>query len=322
MRAQLYDPEDSSHKIGGEELIETWMEGETSILWLDMEDLKSAEARDLLESKFEFHPLAISDASRLRHPPKVEKFDQFLFVLLRGLNAETESIDFGDITVAFFLRERLLVTHHPETSAGADWLWTRLSKEPSLLGRGSESLSVLLIGRIVKRYFPIVQALESRLEELEKEIFEDPDDELLEELSGYKFRLTKLKRILTYHDQVIRQLKEDQEASLSGDLTHELNDVHDHLGRTLSLCQMYYDLSSDLIDSYLSFSSHRLNHIMQLLTIVTVIFVPLTFLAGLYGMNFEHIPELKYRYAYPALLLIMAVVAGLLLYVFRRKRWL
>jgi magnesium transporter len=322
VRAQLYDPVSESHQVGGTELIDQWQDSQSAVLWLDTEEVKTAEILALLKDRFQFHPLAVNDASRDRHPPKVEKFDEFLFILLRGLTAETEDIDFGDITVAFFLKDRLLVTRHSDTSASADWLWKKVSLKPSLLGRGSDHISVLLIGRIVLRYFPIVQALESRLETLEKDIFNEPDDEMLEELSGYKFRLTKLRRILTYHDQVVRQLRDDQQTALSSDLTHELNDVHEQLERTLSLCQMYYDLSSDLIDSYLSFSAHRLNRVMQLLTIVTVIFVPLTFLAGIYGMNFEHIPELKFRFAYPALLVLMFFIVFALLAIFRRKRWL
>ncbi len=322
MRTQLYHPATKTHEMGGVELIDAWEKGTDSILWIDFPNQNPVEEKAVMKERFHLHSLAVQDATRDRHPPKFERFDDVLFIMLRGLTAETEDIDFGDLTVAIFIGERCLLTRHSETSPSTDWLWDKVAKKPEQLGGGSQRLAVQLLGRVVKRYVPILQALEPRLEVLEVEIFKNPKDEMIEELSIYKSRLTRLRRILTYHDQVVRQIRDDVDSGISTELRHELTDVHEHLERSLSLAQMYYELSSDLVDSYISLASHRLNHIMQVLTIVTVIFVPLTFLAGIYGMNFEHIPELKYRYSYFILLGVMLLVTTSLLVFFRKKKWL
>ncbi len=322
MRTQLYHPSSQTHETGSVELIDAWEKDPESILWLDFPNENPAVEKVLMKERFQLHSLAVQDATRDRHPPKFERFDNVLFIMLRGLTAETEDINFGDLTVAIFIGERCLLTRHSETSPSTDWLWNKVAKDPVHLRDGPQRLAIQLLGRVVKRYVPILQALEPRLEILEVEIFRNPKDEMIEELSIYKSRLTRLRRILTYHDQVVKQIRDDTESGISDDLRHELTDVHEHLERSLSLAQMYYELSSDLIDSYISLASHRLNHIMQVLTIVTVIFVPLTFLAGIYGMNFDYIPELKFRYSYFILLGVMLLVTTGLLAYFRKKKWL
>lgn len=319
IRSQLYNPVTRTHECGGLELLEKWEASEELLLWLDLNHEDPVRDEQLMKERFGLHPLAITDALRERHPPKVEKFEEFLFVLLRGLTADTEDIDFEQISVAVFLGERWLLTRHSGESAGTDWLWEQISSKPEQMGKGVASVAIALLGRVVKRYVPILLALEPQLEIIEEQLFENPDDQMLEKLQNYKSRLTKLRRIFTYHGQVIEQLRN---LELADDFKHELTDVRDDINRSQSLGQMYYDLASDLVATYISLASHRLNRIMQVLTIVTVLFVPLTFMAGIYGMNFEYMPELKLRYAYFVLLGVMGLVAVLLLRFFRGRKWI
>jgi magnesium transporter len=175
---------------------------------------------------------------------------------------------------------------------------------------------------IVERYLKILLALEPRLEELERVVLTSGDDEVLAELIGYKSNLTRLRRFFHYHLDLANDLRQHETPGIGTDLDHEINDLYEQQERATSLADLYYQLAADLIDGYISVSSHRLNQIMRILTIITAIFVPLSFLAGIYGMNFENMPELKSRWGYYLLLGTMATLVTAMLYFFRRKRWL
>jgi magnesium transporter len=164
--------------------------------------------------------------------------------------------------------------------------------------------------------------VESRLEELEEEMITNPRDQLLAELISYKTDLKKFHRVFLYHVQVMSALRKGKFPGIAQEQIHVINDVYEQQERASSLAELYYDTASDLIEGYISVASHRLNNIMKILTIVTAIFVPLSFLAGIYGMNFENMPELKSRQGYFILLGVMGMIALVLLSVFRNKRWL
>jgi magnesium transporter len=139
---------------------------------------------------------------------------------------------------------------------------------------------------------------------------------------GYKSDLKKLRRVFVYHQQIFAALRLERFPGLSEDHQHELNDLFEHQERAGSLTQLYYGLASDLIDGYISLAAHHLNSIMKTLTIVASIFIPLTFIAGIYGMNFENMPELKAPEGYFLVLVVMALIATVLIVLFRRRRWL
>jgi magnesium transporter len=238
------------------------------------------------------------------------------------LSAESKDTDFSTIQLALFVGRRFLVTRHSADSPSTDKLWREAQENAGRLAASPAVLALRLCRIMVDRYLGILLALEPRLEELEDEILSSPRDELLGELAGYKSSLKKLRRIFAYHQQVFSALRNGEYPLFGTEIVHELNDVYEHQERAVSLSGLYYELAVDLVESYISLASHHLNQIMKVLTIVTVIFVPLSFLAGLYGMNFENIPELHARFGYFILLGVMAGIAVTLLALFRKKRWL
>jgi magnesium transporter len=318
----LYEPTDGRLHTGGRELIERWKANERTLLWLDLGDEPAEAAGRLFREEFGLHPLAVSDALRERHPPKLEDFEDYTFLLLRGLSAGSRDTDFSTIQLALFVGRRFLVTRHSADSPSTDQLWREVQENPGRFAAGPAALSLRLCRIMVDRYLGILLALEPRLEELEDEILSSPRDELLGELAGYKSSLKKLRRILAYHQQVFSSLRNSASPLFGAEIRHELNDVYEHQERAVSLSELYHELAVDLVESYLSLASHHLNQIMKVLTIVTAIFVPLSFLAGLYGMNFENIPELHARSGYFILLGVMAGIVLALLALFRKMRWL
>jgi magnesium transporter len=322
IRCMLFEIPDGRLHTGGRELVERWKADGQTLIWLDLGDESAEEAGRLLREEFGLHPLAVQDALRERHPPKFEPFGDYTFLLLRGLSAESKDTDFSTIQLALFVGRRFLVTRHSAQSPSTDKLWCEVQENAGRFTAGPAALALRLCRIMVDRYLGILLALEPRLEELEDEILSSPRDELLGELAGYKSSLKKLRRIFAYHQQVFSALRNGDCPLFGAEIVHELNDVYEHQERAVSLSGLYYELAVDLVESYLSLASHHLNQIMKVLTIVTAIFVPLGFLAGLYGMNFENIPELHARYGYYILLGVMAGLAVALLTLFRRKRWL
>ena len=165
-------------------------------------------------------------------------------------------------------------------------------------------------------------ALELRLEELEQQMYERPSDRLLEELMETSSRLKKLRRHLNYQQNLMQRLAQPGVPGVPANARHEFTDLFENTERLASLSALYQELINDLISGYISVSSHRLNQIMKVLTIVTVMFLPLGLIVGLYGMNFENMPELHFQYGYFAVLGLMATVVITLLVVFRRMRWI
>lgn len=320
-RVFLYDPHTKASQTGGSELISEWQKSVEKIIWVDVEGGTDEDDTALL-TEFEIHPLAIQDALRPRHPPKIERFKDSLFILLRGLDATSMGIDFGAIQLAVFVGDRFLITRHAQPSVSVNWLFERIESDTSLVEGGPGGLAIRLSNQLARRYVEMLLELEPRLDEIEEEMFRHPDDALLAELTGYKSRLRKLTRIANYHKGLAIALRDRKEPLIDPSLSHEIVDLYEQVDRTQTLSSMYYQICIDLSDGYLGMSSHQLNRVMQLLTIITVIFVPLTFMAGIYGMNFEYIPELAFRGGYFVLLGVMLILAILQIIYFRRKRWL
>lgn len=322
IRAVLYHRATGRMTAGAAELIDAWRRDTQTVILLDLENNPPDAERQLLLDHFGLHPLAVQDAQRDRHPPKLEVFDDHTFILLKGLSSEPEGIEFSTIQLALFIGARFLVTRHSGPSPSVEKLFDEIGATPDLLARGPDAVAVRLARILVGRYLAFLLALEPRLEQLEAEIVANPQDSVLAELLGYKTELKKYRRVFLYHEHIFGELRSGTLPGISPERRHELNDVYEHQERAVSLAGLYYELASDLVDGYISLASHRLNQIMKVLTIVTVVFVPLGFLAGVYGMNFDNMPELHTESGYYIIIGVMALIAVTLLAIFRLRRWL
>ena len=322
LTAQLYDNDHEAATLGGAELLDDWEKNPGTTLWLDIDGPLDEATSQLLRTRLGLHTLALMDASRDRHPPKIEDFEDHTFVIYKGLAAGSDNIDCGTIQIALFVGERFLVTRHSGPSPSIERLRQELAGDTTPENHRPDTLAIRLSRLIVDRYLKILLALEPRLEVLEQRLMGEGGDQTLGELVAHKSDLTRLQRVFHYHTEVAKNLKDGSHPGFRPDQRHATHDVYEHQDRAGSLAALYYQLASDLIEGYISVSSHRLNQIMRVLTIITAIFVPLSFLAGIYGMNFENMPELHSRWGYFTLLAVMAVVATTLLLTFRRKRWL
>jgi len=320
IRTQLFT-EDGTWLTGSSELIERWRSENGSYIWIDMENEKAEDEKSMLQS-LHCHKLAIEDVQRYRHPPKTETFENYTLILYRGLSQLKKDLTFKQMSIALFAGDRILISCHQHHSRGINYYWEHAQPEHLLISPG------LLASRIMRYsvgcYVDSILEFEPFLNEIEDAMQEKPSDDMLRELIAYQSRLRKLKRIFNYHDRLVANLLQDIPQRLideDGDIEHALQDLYERCERLHSLCVMYYEICGDLINAYLSLSSHQLNNTMKVLTVITAIFVPLTFIAGIYGMNFDNMPELHARYGYFYALAAMLVIAsgfGLVAY----KKWL
>jgi magnesium transporter len=322
IRAILHNPSTNEMSIGDVELLEMWKNQPQSFLWIDFVDHPKDSTTQIMHADLGLHLLAVQDALLIRHPPKIEIFSNYTFFILKGLSAGTESIHFSTHQLAIFVGERFLVTHHAAPSPSIDQMYKNIDHDRKLSYQGSGRLALRLCRMIIDRYLKLLLDIEPRLDELEDEVLQHPQDAILAELLSYKTDLKKFKRIFQYHEFVFLELRSKIIPGFNKELEHEINDVYEQQERAKSLAELYYELASDLADGYISVSSHHLNQIMKILTIIMSIFVPLSFLAGIYGMNFEHMPELHSKSGYFILLGVMTSIAAASLFFFRKKRWL
>ncbi|MDF1862307.1 MAG: magnesium/cobalt transporter CorA [Verrucomicrobiales bacterium] len=322
MNCLLFEPSSETISSGGADIITDWSGSDTNLIWVNISGELDEATRKILKASFGLHPLALQDASRNRHPPKIEEFSEYTFLIFKTLTSETVDINFSTLQNCMFVGPRFLITRTSAPCISIEEMWKKELAKPNRIRQGPDAVASRLMRLFVDRYLAILLQLESRLEAVESGLLDKVDDSVLAVVTGYKASLKRLRRIFLYHEQLLRNLRDQVHCGFSEERKHELNDVFEQQERAGSLTLLFYELASDLIDGYLSLSSHRLNQIMKVLTIVTVVFVPLGFLAGIYGMNFENMPELQSRSGYFILLGIMATIATTLLLSFRKKRWL
>jgi magnesium transporter len=307
--------------IGGEELITRWQSDQCGYIWIDLEGERPADEKAILQS-LGCHQLAIEDVQRYRHPPKTETFDNYTLILYRGLSEFKKDLTFKQMTIALFAGDRCMISCHQRPSRGVTYFWEHARPENLLVSPGLLASKIMRFS--VGCYVDSILEFEPYLNELEDSMQDKPNDEIMREVIAYKSRLRKLKRIFSYHERLVSNLLKDIPQRLAdedGDIEHGLQDLFERCERLNSLCTMYYEICGDLINGYLSITSHQLNNTMKVLTVITAIFVPLTFIVGVYGMNFDNMPELHWQYGYFYILggmLTIACLFGGIAY----KKWL
>lgn len=307
-------------KVGGKEILQQWQDKTDSWIWVDLYDETPDEEQKFLSENFHLDEGAITEAQRDRHPPSFEAFKDYIYLLLKPLDAESDSLDFSTLQLAMFAGQRFLITRRSKQSPYLAKLWQSLEQNGCT---DASPLSVVasMSERVAQRYGKVLLDLEQRLDIIEDELFDSPTDSLMKELVGYNTGLRKMHRILAYYVNVFNGLRQHLSKN-NHQHQDEFNNIYAIIERFSSLSAVYQEVITDLIEAYISLNGHRLNQIMKVLTIVTVIFVPLTLLVGIYGMNFENMPELKSQHGYYVLLSVMSGIAFVMLYLFRRVRWL
>ncbi|PLT34386.1 magnesium/cobalt transporter CorA [Bacillus sp. V5-8f] len=285
--------------------------------WVDLCEPQEQEIQ-ILSDHFGFHPLAIEDClDDFNQRPKIDFYPDYQFLVVHALEREIPQ----SIQLDMFVNEKFIVTFHKEPISEVEYNWDRLGESLSRI-KGPFFLVHTLIDKMVDEYFPHVYRIEEELNTIEDNTENESIGELMEQLFDLRAELSKLRRtILPMRDLLYRIIHSERLESIMEQHLY-FHDVHDHLLKLVEMIESHRDFSSDIRDSYLSLNSNNMNRTMMTLTVITTIFMPLTFIAGVYGMNFEHMPELHWRHGY---FLVLAVMSGIGVYMylfFVKKGWL
>ena len=307
-------------KVDPAEISELRREPGTTI-WLDLSEPAEKDIEALSE-EFGFHPLALEDATREQQRPKVDSYGEYYFVVFYciGYNEQHDRIENAPINM--FIGPNYLVTIHNEPISQIDETLKRWQAPDSPLDQDVGALVWALLDAIVDDYFPVMDRVSDRAEDIEQLLFERFSDDALETIFQLKKDLLMVRRIVAPERDVLNvMLRREIKVFDAKDVTY-LQDVYDHIVRTVEVADNYRDLMSSAHDTFLSLQSNRLNQIVKILTIASIVLMSMSLIAGIYGMNFEHMPELSSRYGYPIALGLMLLVGIGLFIFFKRIKWL
>ena len=296
------------------------------VLWLDIVGLRDVAFIQQIGELFGLHRLALEDVINLHQRPKVEEYNDYFFVTARTLLAqkgnETEQ-------VSFFLGKNFLVSFQEKKGDCFEPLRKRLREGKGLIRETKEDhLLYALLDAIIDNYFPALERIGEELEVCEDAVITNPEPSVTQRLHSLKRNLLTLRRAIWPQREMLNALIRDDSPLIRPQTHIYLRDCYDHVIQLMDMIETYREIASGLLDIYLSSISNRMNEIMKVLTIIATIFIPLSFITGLYGMNFNYsashwnMPELNWRYGYPFALMLMIFTAVGLLYYFKRKGWL
>jgi magnesium transporter len=293
-----------------------------AFLWVDLAKPSVLDAL-ILSDTFQFHRLAVEDAMSERQYPKAEAYDGFLYVILHGISFQQGSVCFATHDVDFFLGPTYLVTVHDGTSRSIADLSDHVVRNQKLMSEGPVALFHRIVDAMVDHYRPEIEQLEDRIDALEEAVFDNPRSELVRQILNEKRDVATLRRIIQPQRDVVARLARRDFVDISTEMSFRFRDVYDHLVRVSDDALIFQDRISGILDAHLSNVSNRLNEVMKVLTIVSVVFLPLMLLTGAYGMNIPlpHFPGSD-RAQFWWLVGVSAVITVMMLMYFRRKRWM
>ena len=292
-------------------------------IWIQL-DKHDADA-DALLGDLGIHPLTIEDIWEERAAPKVDDYETYLYILIHGITKGSGSHMVKLVELDILMGKNWLVTRDPGdlmTSA----MIAECDRTPRLLAKGVAWLFHSALDHAVDRYMPVIDHLDGEIDKLQEDVLDKagtPDGKkVLTQILGFKRTLQEMRRTGIHQREILLRLSRGEFDELPADVLPFFRDVYDHFQRVSDIAEGYRDLVTSALDAYLSVQSNRMNEIMKTLTLMSTVMLPVTFMAGLWGMNFKHMPELDWQYGYPMALGSMLLVAGSILYWFRRRGWL
>lgn len=314
----------SGHTARGDAVDPRWLAeaGEVSF-WADLA-APTPDELQILTDVFHFHPLAIEDAVATVHHPKIESYDGYLYLILHGIDYRKSQEAFATHDTDFFLGPNYLVTVHDGQTRSVATVHDVCSRNDHVLAEGPAALMHRIIDQMVDNYRPEVEEVERWLDELEDQVFENPRGDLIREILDVKRDVTGLRRIALPQRDAIGRLARREFPVVTEELAYRFRDVYDNLVRIADEALLFQDRVTSILEAHLSNVSYRLNQVMKVLTVITLIFMPLTLVAGLYGMNM-HLPGVVSPddpRPFWWLIFGMTVTVVVMLWMFKRRGWL
>jgi magnesium transporter len=293
------------------------------VTWINVEGIHNIANLEKLGECFNLHPLVMEDILNTDQRPKMEDFTDYLYLVLKILHYHEETKETEAEQISLILGSNYVISFYDSDGEVFNAVRERVKAGIGRLRKsGADYLAYSLLDLIVDKYFLILEQLGEVIEFFEEELVTNPSPKTLQNIHKLKLAMIMLRKSIWPLREVISKLQRRESPLIAATTGIYLKDVYDHAIQVIDTIETFRDMLSGMVDIYLSSVSNRLNETMKVLTIIATIFIPLTFIAGVYGMNFKHMPELDWPWGYPLIMLLMAAVAlGLLAY-FRRKKWI
>ena len=321
IKSFLYLPGDGVKTIDGIADFDRLTSQENCVLWVDL-CKPTDEESFVLTHDFAFHPLAIEDVIAEKPRTKIDDYDSYLFLVFQIVDyvGREEGLKISEIDM--FLGHNSVVTVHYDDHRIFDYLYHRAERDERLLSRGADFLFHALIDATVDNYNATLDILEYEVDQVEDDVLSGPDEETLRSIFTLRRDIVHLKRIVIPQMEVLSHFSRDQFKLITSKAAVYFSDIHDHLVRISDIAEVHRQILNSSLEVYYSSVSTKTNEIIKVLTIFTVLFIPPTFLVGLWGMNFDFMPELDWKYGYIIALVIMLTIVLTLVAFFRKKKWL
>jgi magnesium transporter len=305
----------------------------SGISWINVDDLKSPDPANFptdginrLSEVFKIHPLTVEDILDMEQRPKAEEFDGYLFITLKSVSpgitgANSSEIDFEQISLV--VTENTVITFQEKPGDYFDGIRRRILNNAGKIRRmGTDYLAYAIVDAVVDEYFVVLDTLGSGIEEFEERAIDAGDRNFIKDIQKKKQDLLRVRRVVWPLRESISVLMRMESTWISDGLKPFLKDLYDNIIQAAETVETYRELIAGVMEINLSSMSNRMNNVMKVLTIISTIFIPLTFIVGVYGMNFTYMPELEYTYAYPIVWGIMALIAIGMIIFFKRRHWM
>lgn len=294
------------------------------VLWVDF-DCRSAESDAILGQLFGFHPLAIEDVYKEGHNPKVEDYERYLYIVVQALmrDRDWDLADIHMIEVDLFIGKNFVVTHHAGTLSAIDAV-----REPTMaagknhMAKGATFLAHAILDSIVDRFLPLSMTLEQEIDQLEVRVLKGTDESVLARILELIRSLHHLRRVALRQRELLERLARAEFDEIPVDAKPFFRDVHEHFKDFTESLEIMRDDLTSLFNAFISLASQRMNEVMKVLTVISTIMLPLTLVAGIYGMNFKNMPELRTENGYYYVIAFMVLVGLSMVGYFRQRRWL
>jgi len=294
-----------------------------TVTWINVDGLHQVEILEKLGNCYSLHPLVLEDILNTEQRPKMEDYGEYLYIVLKMLEDNNKTNEILTEQISLIVGSNFVISFQEREGDAFDPIRERIRSGAGRTRKmGADYLAYTLVDSIVDNYFVILEKLGEKIEFLEEKLVNQPTSETLQTIHRLKREMIFLRKAVWPLREVINGLERGESSLIQQSTGIFFRDVYDHTIQVIDTIETYRDMVSGMLDIYLSSVSNRLNAVMKVLTIIATIFMPLTFLAGLYGMNFKYMPELEWRWGYPAILLLMLMIGGFMLIYFRRKKWL
>lgn len=291
--------------------------------WINIDGIQDVALVEMVCKHYRIHPLTIEDILHPEQRPKIEDSEDYIFVVLKMMNYDEQKGYVHSEQVGLLLGENFVISFQEVLGDTFEGVRNRLrSGKGSIRKNGADYLLYALIDTIIDNYFVVLEKAGDMLEDIEDELLMEPSQHTLNQLYSLKREMLSIRRMVWPLREVVYKLERDDLKLVKQETRVYLRDVYDHISRVIDSVETIRDLLASMLDLYQSITSNRMNAVIKVLTIISTIFIPLTFIAGIYGMNFDHMPELHWKYGYPAVWgFMILVVVGMFVF-FKKKKWL